>query len=200
MFAQYGLPEEIVSNNGPQFRSVAFAQFLNRNGIKYCKTVQYDPVANGMVEILNRTLKESIQVIHISGEAWEDSLIAVLGTYRTSPYCATTKMPAELMFGRRVRTRLNAAYIFSEKADSLGLARRKNYQEKYRRPGKTYPPGTIVRVHHPSARKGESAFGPPTRIKTLCSRGTYSLKDGSKVNARQLSITSQNRSSVATPQ
>ena len=38
VFAQYGLPDQLVSDNGPQFTSDEFQQFLCLNGIKhsYC--------------------------------------------------------------------------------------------------------------------------------------------------------------------
>ena len=33
IFAQHGLPEEVVSDNGPQFVSSEFAEFMTKNGI-----------------------------------------------------------------------------------------------------------------------------------------------------------------------
>lgn len=35
IFAQHGLPEEVVSDNRPQFVSNEFAEFMNKNGIKH---------------------------------------------------------------------------------------------------------------------------------------------------------------------
>ena len=35
LFATYGLPEHLVSDNGPQFMSTEFAQFIKANGIKH---------------------------------------------------------------------------------------------------------------------------------------------------------------------
>lgn len=42
LFALYGLPEEVVSDNGSQFVSSEFKQFLTRNGIKQTLVPAYD--------------------------------------------------------------------------------------------------------------------------------------------------------------
>ena len=38
MFASYGLPEQLVSDNGPHFISTEFERFMKENGIKYIRT------------------------------------------------------------------------------------------------------------------------------------------------------------------
>ena len=35
VFARYGLPDQLVFDNGPQFTSCEFGHFLKRNGIKH---------------------------------------------------------------------------------------------------------------------------------------------------------------------
>jgi transposase InsO family protein len=35
IFAVYGLPEEIASDNGPQFTATEFVEFMTKNGIKH---------------------------------------------------------------------------------------------------------------------------------------------------------------------
>lgn len=136
LFAKHGLMEEIFTDNGPQFRSSEYAEFLRSNGIKHARTVPYNSAANGMVERLNRTLKESIQVPQFSGESCEDALIAALATYRTTSHTATDKTPSELMLRRVIRPRLNAASKFEETTDPTEYAGRDAYQAKYRRRGK----------------------------------------------------------------
>ena len=35
LFARYGLPEQVVSDNGPQFTCDEFSRFMRQNGIKH---------------------------------------------------------------------------------------------------------------------------------------------------------------------
>ena len=48
LFSLWGIPEQIVSNNGPQFKSNEFKQFLSENGIiTYLTTDPYFSATNG---------------------------------------------------------------------------------------------------------------------------------------------------------
>ena len=44
----YGLPEEVVSDNGPPFVSHDFSNFMKMNGIKHSLTPPYHPASNGL--------------------------------------------------------------------------------------------------------------------------------------------------------
>ena len=55
IFATHGLPEQIVSDNGPQFLSADFEEFTRTNGIKY------HPASNGEAERFVRTFKEAMR-------------------------------------------------------------------------------------------------------------------------------------------
>ena len=50
IFAIHGLPETIVSDNGPTFTSAEFKDFLAKNGIRHIKVSPYHPASNGQVE------------------------------------------------------------------------------------------------------------------------------------------------------
>ena len=54
-FAAYGLPEEIVSDNGPQFISDEFAVF-----VKQTLTPPYHPASNGAAERTVQLLKQAL--------------------------------------------------------------------------------------------------------------------------------------------
>ena len=57
LFASYGLPEQVVSDNGPQFVSEEFRQFMRGNGIRHFQCAPYHPASNGLVERFVRTFK-----------------------------------------------------------------------------------------------------------------------------------------------
>ena len=43
IFAQHGLPEEVVSDNGPQFTYNEIAEFMSKNGIKHRPSAALSP-------------------------------------------------------------------------------------------------------------------------------------------------------------
>jgi len=57
MFCAYGIPEQLVSDNGPQFSSTEFAQFCSANGIKHIRVAPYHPSSNGLAERFVQTFK-----------------------------------------------------------------------------------------------------------------------------------------------
>ena len=42
VFAAFGLPEQLVTDNGPQFVSREFADLMQGNGIKHIRTAPYN--------------------------------------------------------------------------------------------------------------------------------------------------------------
>ena len=48
MFVAHGLPQQLVSDNGPQFISDEFATFMKSNGIKHIGCAPYHPASNGI--------------------------------------------------------------------------------------------------------------------------------------------------------
>ena len=186
VFSRFGLPEEIVTDNGPQFTSQDFKLFLENCAIKHSRTTPYNPAANGMVERFNRTLKETIQAIRLSGKSWENAVLDALFTYRTTHHRATNKTPAELMFGRPIRTKLNAAHTLPDTGGPDEIKRRKRYQTTYMKSAAPMRSGTFVRLTRHSAAKGESKLTEPLKVERACGPGTYMLANGQKVNARRM--------------
>ena len=50
IFSQVGLPEQIISDNGPTFTSTVFKDFLQKNGVKHVTSAPYHPASNRLAE------------------------------------------------------------------------------------------------------------------------------------------------------
>lgn len=105
-FTTHGLPKSVRTDNGPQFVSAEFENFLKTNGIEHRHTTPLWPQANGEVERQNRTLLKNIKIAHSEKKNWRQELNTFLIAYRTTPHCTTGVSPAELMFKRQLRTKL----------------------------------------------------------------------------------------------
>ena len=108
-FARFGVPMELVSDNGTQFTSSSFKKFCLDNGIKHLTTAPYHPQSNGQAERFVDTLKRTMNKLKGSGDTVAQDLQTFLRTYRSTPSAATPsgKSPAEEFLGRPVRTTLD---------------------------------------------------------------------------------------------
>ena len=61
MFASHGLPEEVVSDNGPQFTSSEFSAFMEQNGIHHNRVPPCHPASNGAAERSVQIVKKSLE-------------------------------------------------------------------------------------------------------------------------------------------
>ena len=67
LFGPYGLPKQLVSDNGPQFTCSEFIQFLCTNGIKLIRSAPYHPSSNWQAERFIQTLKSSLRASENDG-------------------------------------------------------------------------------------------------------------------------------------
>ncbi|KAG8200043.1 hypothetical protein JTE90_001901 [Oedothorax gibbosus] len=105
VFARFGLPRTVVSDNGSSFTSQEFTDFMKKSGIIHVRTAPYHPQSNGQAERLVRTMKDSLKK-NQSG-TFQERLDNFLFHYRKAPNVATGLSPANAMFGRPIRSRLD---------------------------------------------------------------------------------------------
>ena len=104
IFAMHGIPEEIISDNGPPFDSAEFGDYMKRKGINHHRVTPLWPQANGEAESFMRPLGKAIKAAKIEGKDWREELNEFLLSYRTTPHSVTGVSPAELLFNRQLRT------------------------------------------------------------------------------------------------
>ena len=102
LFSRYGLPEQLVSDNGPQFSSDQFELFMRQNGIKHYRSAPYHPATNGAVERFVKTFKQAIKTGKMSRKPTCEVLCDFLLRYRSTPHAVTGLSPAELFLNRIV--------------------------------------------------------------------------------------------------
>ena len=95
MFAKHGIPDYLVSDNGPQFAANPFAKFTEEYRFTHVTTSPRYPQANGEVE-------RSVQTVKSLLKKSEDQYKALMA-YR-STLLESGLSPAELLMGRRLRT------------------------------------------------------------------------------------------------
>ncbi|XP_061196633.1 uncharacterized protein K02A2.6-like [Saccostrea echinata] len=106
IFSRNGLPDQLVSDNGPQFVSETFQDFMKYNGIRHTTSAPYHPRTNGLAERLVQTLKQSMRASKVEETSITNRLANFLLTYRSSPHSTTGETPAKLFLGRELCTRL----------------------------------------------------------------------------------------------
>ncbi|KAJ8364385.1 hypothetical protein SKAU_G00132160 [Synaphobranchus kaupii] len=106
MFGRFGLPEQIVSDNGPSFVSKEMEDFLQSNGIKHILSSPYHRSSNGLAERMVQVVKHALKASK-SEAPLKQRLDAFLLNYRNIPHATTGTSPAYLLMKRQLRTRLD---------------------------------------------------------------------------------------------
>ncbi|XP_014667918.1 PREDICTED: uncharacterized protein K02A2.6-like [Priapulus caudatus] len=107
-FATHGLPDCIVSDNGPTFTSEEFAMFISANGIRHTFTAPYHPSSNGLAERAVQSFKEGMK--RMQTDSLQTRLTRWLANYRLTPHSTTGRSPAELLLRRRPKSRLDLVH------------------------------------------------------------------------------------------
>ena len=106
IFETHGIPVSLKSDNGSQFISGEFKQFVKSMGISQHLVTPRWPEANGEVERQNRSLMKRIKIAYAEGLDYKAEVRKYIVAYRNTPHTITGKCPSEMLFGRKVRTRV----------------------------------------------------------------------------------------------
>ena len=131
MFARHGIPETMVTDNGTPFTSSEFQTFVDRNGIRHCRSAPYHPASNGLAERAVQTLKHGL-LAQKEGDL-NTRLSRFLFQYRVTPHSMTGVAPSELLMKRRLRTHLDlvkpdiSQKVRTKQFQALGSAKERRF-------------------------------------------------------------------------
>ncbi|VFQ99465.1 unnamed protein product [Cuscuta campestris] len=104
ILCRFGVPQQIITDNGTQFEAGGFNEFLQSWGIKHSYAAVGYPQTNGQVENTNRTIMDGLKKkIMECKSAWVEEVPYILWTYRTTPRKATCETPFSLTYGFEAR-------------------------------------------------------------------------------------------------
>ena len=105
VFTTHGLPKVFVTDNGTQFTSGEFQAFMNNNGIKHICSSSYHLSTNELAKRSVQSFNEHMK--RMPEGSIEERLSWFLFWYRLTPHSTTGVSPAELLLGRRPRSKLD---------------------------------------------------------------------------------------------
>lgn len=155
-FCNFGVPEKFISDNGAQYTSSEFQDFMKKLHIDHVTSSPYYASSNGMAERTVKTIKTSLKKMLADGK----SLLQVLSSIRSTPLGQGLPSPAVLLQSRNLRCDLHQvpAALKPQNVDFesvrkvlLGRQAKNSYYDSGKhRTLHTYRPGDVVRTRQGS--------------------------------------------------
>ena len=166
VFSIWGICSVCRTDNEPPFNGHMFEEFAKHMGFSHRRSTPLHPMGNSLVERFMSPLQKAIKTSVASGQNHKTELHKLLLNYRNTPHPATGKSPPEIMFGRKLKTklpkfsiRLDDSYV--RNGDKQMKMKNKNYADIKR---KSKPCrlkyGDYVIVKRTGHNKLETSFHP----------------------------------------
>lgn len=181
--AKYGIPDVVVSDNGPQFACHEFKEFTRQYQFEHVTTSPYYPQSNGQTERMVQTIKNLLKKSN-------DPYLALL-EYRNTQIDGVGLSPAQMFLGRRLKTTIPTALpllksdTFNKVHEQL-VKRQGKQQDGYNRHAlserlKPLSPGDKVMV---KKTNNTSEWTPGTVTDLYKSPRSYLVKSGNRTYRR----------------
>ena len=151
IFARHGVPTTVIADNVP-FNSRCFKEFATQWQFNLITSSPHFPQSNGLAERNVQTVKNLLKKAKESGC---DPDLALL-EFRNTPITGLNSSPAQLLMGRRLRSRLpmiptclDPTIVTSDRDSLLKQQQRSTaYYNRQAKPLKPLKPNELIRVKH----------------------------------------------------
>lgn len=180
---RYGVPEEIVTDQGGCFMSELFTDLCAQLQIRKLHTAAYRPQGNGGNERMHSTLYGILRMItSVSGRDWKKKLPLALYVYRNTVHKALGMTPHQALFGyanrqvtmefyrpdeetsidQRIQQLQELHHWIQTRMSDIQGARNDNVNEHRRL--RTYEPGDLVKFKRHVRNKLEPLWDGPAEV------------------------------------
>ena len=204
IFASYGIPRVLLTDQGSVFTSKLTKTMCDQFGIKKVQTSPYHPQTDGALERWHACLKGMMKRSQCQLKKWDKELKYLLFAYRSTPHVVTGYAPFTLMYGRDVRGPLEIlqeawldgdtepalvsdwlavvkaklgtmSEVVSEK-ERISKAKMKSYYDKSAKV-RHFDPGEMVLVWKPGIHsKFGASWDGPYQVESKVSPVTYKIQ------------------------
>ena len=141
IFSGHGIPETVTCDNGPPYSGYEMGRYAQEMGFELTPVSPEDPQGNGFAENFVKLL---CKLLHTAAAEKKDPRVELhkyLLQYRATPHSTTGKSPAEMLFNRKIKTKLPQYFIKAENkerkeicmAHDLKKSKQKEYFDKRQR-------------------------------------------------------------------
>lgn len=179
VFSEFGIPDKIVSDNGPHFASQTYSEFAKQWQFNHVTTSPRRPQGNGFIERQIQTIKG---ILKKAKQSNTDPYLAILH-WRSTPITTKLGSPAQLLMSRQFKTTIPSRIHGNYEQDSEDIheaLQQRQMSQKYYFDQHALPNqlpslyiGQPVRIRHPETGQ----WFPATVFDTTNDPKSYILKD-----------------------
>ena len=157
IFSRYGLPTQVVSDNGPPFSSAEYGEFLQQNGVQRVLVSPYHPSSNGLAERFVQTFKHALDSSALDpARSIQQRIQNFLLSYRSTPHATTGTSPSKLFLQRELRTRLSLTKPDLSSHVATQQGKMKFYHDRHAKSRELSVGDTVLTRDHLSKQKWRS--------------------------------------------
>jgi len=111
LICKHGVLESLLSDQGRNFESNLFKEFLELLDVHKLRTTPYHPQCDGQTERFNKTLISMLRTfVNENQDDWDLLLNKLAFAYRTAVHRATGYTPFEMVYGRQPKLPIDLFY------------------------------------------------------------------------------------------